>query len=190
MQGARAQTRHKTGRPRRPVSSMIATRKSQMTAAPNGAKPYYYVPQPSHWPITGSIALLLMGSGAAFWFNGYAPGPWMVAAGFCVLLVHAVRLVRHRDRRVRASPLQQEGRPLVPLGDELVHLLRGDVLRRVLRRAVLHPQPVGTGSRQHRRRSSCGPTTRRSGRPTGRTRRASSRRWRRWASRSSTPSSC
>ena len=42
-----------------------------MTAAADGAKPYYYVPQPSHWPITGSIALLLMGSGAAFWFNGY-----------------------------------------------------------------------------------------------------------------------
>jgi cytochrome c oxidase subunit 3 len=51
-----------------------------------GTKPYYYVPQPSHYPITGSLALLLMGSGAAFWFNGYPAGPWMVAAGFCVLL--------------------------------------------------------------------------------------------------------
>jgi len=57
-----------------------------MSTAAEGAKPYYYVPQPSHWPITGSIALLLMGSGAAFWFNYYAAGPWMVAAGFCVLL--------------------------------------------------------------------------------------------------------
>ena len=25
-----------------------------MSAAANGAKPYYFVPQPSHWPITGS----------------------------------------------------------------------------------------------------------------------------------------
>ena len=57
-----------------------------MTAAADGTKPYYYVPQPSHYPITGSIALLLMGSGAAFWFNGYPAGPWMVATGFCVLL--------------------------------------------------------------------------------------------------------
>ena len=57
-----------------------------MTAAADGAKPYYYVPQPSHYPITGAIALLLMGSGAAFWFNGYPAGPWMVAAGFAVLL--------------------------------------------------------------------------------------------------------
>src|SRR6476646_7827121 len=58
-----------------------------MSTAAQGAKPYYFVPQPSHWPILGSIALLLMGTGAAFWFNGYSPGPWMVAAGFCVLLV-------------------------------------------------------------------------------------------------------
>ena len=33
--------------------------------------------------------------------------------------------------------LQQAGRPLVPHGNDVVHLLRGDVLRRVLRRAVL-----------------------------------------------------
>jgi len=58
-----------------------------MTTATTGAKPYYFVPQPSHWPILGSCALLLMGTGAAFWFNGYRPGPWIVLAGFCVLLV-------------------------------------------------------------------------------------------------------
>src|SRR5690349_13454736 len=56
------------------------------TVAP-GAKPYYFVPQPSHWPILGSCALLLMGTGAAFWFNSYSFGPWLVLAGFCVLLV-------------------------------------------------------------------------------------------------------
>ena len=33
------------------------------------SEPYYYVPQPSHWPITGSCALLLMAVGAASWFN-------------------------------------------------------------------------------------------------------------------------
>ena len=50
-------------------------------------KPYYYVPQPSHWPVVGSVALLLMAMGAAFWFNSLAAGPWMVLAGFGVLLV-------------------------------------------------------------------------------------------------------
>ncbi|MCC6194937.1 MAG: cytochrome c oxidase subunit 3 [Burkholderiales bacterium] len=57
-----------------------------MSAATGGVKPYYYVPQPSHWPITAAIALLLMGSGAAFWFNSYPIGHWMVAIGFAVLL--------------------------------------------------------------------------------------------------------
>ncbi len=58
-----------------------------MSAAHEGAEPYYFVPQPSHWPVVGSVALLLMGMGAAFWFNNFAAGPWMVATGFCVLLV-------------------------------------------------------------------------------------------------------
>jgi cytochrome c oxidase subunit 3 len=56
-------------------------------ATQQGVKPYYFVPQPSHWPVVGSVALLLMGMGAAFWFNSVAAGPWLVLAGFCVLLV-------------------------------------------------------------------------------------------------------
>ena len=50
-------------------------------------KPYYFVPQPSHWPIIVACGLLLMGTGAAFWFNQYPAGPWIVLTGFCVLLV-------------------------------------------------------------------------------------------------------
>jgi len=57
-----------------------------MSEAATSAKPHYFVPQPSHWPITGSLALLLMGTGAAFWFNGYAPGPWLCGAGFVILV--------------------------------------------------------------------------------------------------------
>jgi len=57
-----------------------------MSASQNGAKPYYYVPEPSYWPIMGCCALLLMAFGAAFWFNAYAAGPWLVLAGFIVLL--------------------------------------------------------------------------------------------------------
>ena len=62
--------------------------------------------------------------------------------------LHAVRMVRHGDRRVRAPAVQPEGGPVVPLEHELVHLLGGDVLRRVLRRAVLHPQPVRARPRE------------------------------------------
>ena len=58
-----------------------------MSAAQSGAKPYYFVPQPSHWPITGSAALLCLALGAAFWVNGMDAGPWLVGLGFCILLV-------------------------------------------------------------------------------------------------------
>jgi cytochrome c oxidase subunit 3 len=46
----------------------------------------YYVPEPSRWPIFGSIALLLMAFGAASWLNDIEIGPYLVAAGFAVLV--------------------------------------------------------------------------------------------------------
>ena len=46
----------------------------------------YYVPEPSRWPIFGSIALLLMAFGAAMWLNHAAAGPYLGAAGFAVLI--------------------------------------------------------------------------------------------------------
>jgi cytochrome c oxidase subunit 3 len=46
----------------------------------------YYVPEPSRWPIFGSIALLLMAFGAATWLNHAEIGPYLVAAGFAVLI--------------------------------------------------------------------------------------------------------
>ena len=58
-----------------------------MSAADPGAKPYYFVPQPSHWPITGSLALLFLASGAALWVNSHPAGPWLAATGFGILLV-------------------------------------------------------------------------------------------------------
>ena len=47
---------------------------------------YYFVPQPSHWPIFGSAALLLMANGAVLWMNHIAAGPYLLSAGFFVLL--------------------------------------------------------------------------------------------------------
>ncbi|HTP48137.1 MAG TPA: cytochrome c oxidase subunit 3 [Casimicrobiaceae bacterium] len=57
-----------------------------MSAPQSGAKPYYFIPQPSHWPVTGSCALLLMAVGAATWFNAYSFGPWLVLVGFAILV--------------------------------------------------------------------------------------------------------
>ena len=47
---------------------------------------HYYVPEPSRWPIFGSIALLFLGSGAALTFNKIGAGPWVLLAGFAVLI--------------------------------------------------------------------------------------------------------
>jgi cytochrome c oxidase subunit 3 len=46
----------------------------------------YFVPEPSRWPIVGSVALFFMATGAATWFNGGTPGPWMVLVGFAMLV--------------------------------------------------------------------------------------------------------
>jgi cytochrome c oxidase subunit 3 len=46
----------------------------------------YFVPEPSRWPIVGSIALLLMGGGATIWFNGGAPGKYLVFVGLALLV--------------------------------------------------------------------------------------------------------
>lgn len=47
----------------------------------------YFVPEPSKWPIFGSIALLLMAFGATMWINREAVvGPWVLAAGAAVLI--------------------------------------------------------------------------------------------------------
>ena len=45
----------------------------------------YYLPEPSHWPITGSIGLVTIFIGAASWLNHHAFGPWVLLAGVCVL---------------------------------------------------------------------------------------------------------
>ena len=46
----------------------------------------YYVPEPSHWPITGSIALFTAFIGAGMWLNGSGVGPWIMVAGLGILV--------------------------------------------------------------------------------------------------------
>jgi len=45
----------------------------------------YYLPQPSGWPIVGSLALFLFATGMVLWSNSL-PGGWLVLAGIAVLL--------------------------------------------------------------------------------------------------------
>jgi cytochrome c oxidase subunit III len=46
----------------------------------------YYLPEPSKWPITGSLALGLLGFGAAFTVNSLTIGYILLALGFAVLI--------------------------------------------------------------------------------------------------------
>ena len=46
----------------------------------------YYLPDPSHWPITGSIGLFTIFVGGAVWLNGFGSGPWILIAGFAVFV--------------------------------------------------------------------------------------------------------
>jgi cytochrome c oxidase subunit 3 len=48
---------------------------------------HYYVPQPMHWPVVGSLALFLMALGGAFVMNA-AMGGWVAIAAGLVLLVY------------------------------------------------------------------------------------------------------
>ena len=54
--------------------------------AAHGSTQGYFIPQPSSWPIKGSIALFLMAIGAATWINDLMPGPYAVALGFAGLV--------------------------------------------------------------------------------------------------------
>jgi cytochrome c oxidase subunit III len=64
----------------------------------------YFIPEPSYWPIYGSAALLAMASGAASWFNGWAPGKFVVLAGvaiFIYMLVGWFHTVAHESESGR-----------------------------------------------------------------------------------------
>ncbi|HET8701076.1 MAG TPA: cytochrome c oxidase subunit 3 [Nitrococcus sp.] len=46
----------------------------------------YYLPHPSHWPISGSIALFTLAIGTACYFQGFSWGPWVMLLGFAILI--------------------------------------------------------------------------------------------------------
>ena len=51
------------------------------------APSHYYVPHGTRWPIFGSIGLFTMMLGTALWLTAHSAGPWILTAGFGVLLI-------------------------------------------------------------------------------------------------------
>ncbi|MEZ5728832.1 MAG: cytochrome c oxidase subunit 3 [Burkholderiaceae bacterium] len=56
-----------------------------MSSSAHGSAPYYYVPNPSHWPMVGSIALAFFGFGMGAWVNGHPAGPYLFAIFLAIL---------------------------------------------------------------------------------------------------------
>jgi cytochrome c oxidase subunit 3 len=52
----------------------------------SGNKDSYYLPEPSHWPIVGSIALLVLVSGVIMMLNKISMGGMTLLAGVAILL--------------------------------------------------------------------------------------------------------
>ncbi len=50
------------------------------------AEDRYYVPHDSHWPIVGSVGLLLLMVGVSSWLNGAEFGFWVMLGGFAVMI--------------------------------------------------------------------------------------------------------
>ena len=51
------------------------------------AENHYYVPHGSHWPIVGSVGLLLLMVGVSSWLNGADPGFWVMLSGVAVMFI-------------------------------------------------------------------------------------------------------
>ena len=46
----------------------------------------YYIPHGTRWPVTGSIGLFGIMTGASMWLNGAGIGPYVFAFGFAILI--------------------------------------------------------------------------------------------------------
>ena len=58
------------------------------STAPAAGTTHYFVPRPSHYPVTLSAGLFLLALGFILKINGFAPGPWfMLAAAGLILYV-------------------------------------------------------------------------------------------------------
>ena len=55
-----------------------------MTGSVHGQKDYF-IPEPSPWPLTAMLAILMMLGGTALTINGVGAGSWLLIAGFALL---------------------------------------------------------------------------------------------------------
>ena len=54
------------------------------------APDHYYVPHGSHWPVVGSVGLLLLMVGVSNWLNGTEVGFWIMMLGVATIITMVV----------------------------------------------------------------------------------------------------
>jgi cytochrome c oxidase subunit III len=54
------------------------------------AHDHYYVPHGSHWPVVGSVGLLMLMVGVSNWLNGTQIGFWVMLLGFATIITMVV----------------------------------------------------------------------------------------------------
>ena len=82
----------------------------------------YYVPEPSTYPLTGSIALFFLGFGAAFSINSLPIGKVLLMIGFAILFYMIFVWFRTVARESEAGKFNAQVDMSFRWGDELVHL--------------------------------------------------------------------
>ena len=118
----------------------------------------YFVPDPSHWPILGSAALLSMASGAALWMNEATWGKFVLIAGVALVavllslaIVSGLWRTPGRFRRGRVAKRHARARQAITQG--LLAVGHGDVpTARAQANAASKSPRAASGSSSHSKR--------------------------------------
>src|SRR4030066_1225642 len=82
----------------------------------SGNKDSYYLPAPSHWPIVGSIALLVLVSGVIMMLNKISMGGITLLAGVAILLFMMYGWFSEVARESEAGIYNKQEDKTFPLG--------------------------------------------------------------------------
>ena len=136
-------------------SSRVTRRYEQATGpwpthTPHDSSQHYYIPHHSPWPIVGSVALFTIMLGAIILPQrlGRRLGVPARARSCSPTCSSAGSRTVIGENQHGIYNLQVDRS--LPHGDDVVHLLGGDVLRGLLRRAVLRARAVGAVARRRR----------------------------------------
>ena len=103
----------------------------------------YYVPEPSHYPVTLTISIFLMFVGGATLLNGGSLGPAILGLGTIGFVMVLFGWFGAVIRESESGVYKEQEDISFRHGNDVVHLFRSHVLRRFLRRALLRKNLLG-----------------------------------------------